>query len=66
MNLYGTIHHEEVREKAYWYEQALYLLKYSLNHFLNLLGVAVFWLYMLALLVAPFWVPLVVNRLYTH
>jgi hypothetical protein len=66
MNLNGIIQHEEIPEKAFWRYQVLFLLRSGLGQFLNMIGAAIFWLYMIALLVSPIWVPLLVNRVLTH
>jgi len=41
----------------------LWALKFTLSHLLNLVGLLIFWLFMMALLASPVWVPALVNRL---
>ena len=66
MNLNGIIHSEDISDRSVRLSQAFQLLRYGLGHLLNLAGVAVFWLYMIALLVSPLWVPLLVNTVLGH
>ena len=41
-------------------------IKVVLGHLLNLVGLLIFWLFMLALLSSPVWVPALVNGLMAH
>ncbi len=66
MNNYGIIHQGELQDKESRQELIFDVIRFTLNHLLNLIGVAVFWIYMIALLLSPVWVPWLVNRLLPH
>ena len=52
-----AISHRDLQAKILW------ALKFALSHLLNLVGLLIFWLFMMALLASPVWVPALVNRL---
>ena len=52
-----AISHRDLQAKILW------ALKFTLSHLLNLVGLLIFWLFMMALLASPVWVPALVNSL---
>jgi hypothetical protein len=57
MDLNGAISPRDLTTRIVW------VLKLALSRMLNLIGLLVFWLFMVALLSSPVWVPAVVNGL---
>ena len=66
MNNYGIFEQRELHHKQLRQEPLLDQSKFNLNHVLNMIGVAVFWIYMIALLISPVWVPWLVNQVLAH
>jgi len=60
MDLNGIISHRDTQTRL------SILLKFTLSHILNLVGLLAFWLFMVALIASPLWVPLLVNSLVAH
>ena len=57
MNLNGIVQPRDSQERI------LYAVRTALSQLLSLLGVFVFWLFMVALIASPVWVPALVNLL---
>ena len=57
MDLNGAISSKDLQTRILW------IIKSTLSHLLNLVGLLVFWLFMVALLASPVWVPALVNGL---
>jgi hypothetical protein len=60
MHLNGAISQRDLQTKILWG------LKFVLGHLLKLVGLLIFWLFMVALLASPVWVPALVNSLLAH
>ncbi len=60
MDIYGTISQRGLHPGLFS------TVKFAISHLLNLFGLLVFWLFMVALLASPVWVPALVNQFLTH
>jgi hypothetical protein len=60
MNLNGILSNPDIQARL------IFLLKFTLNQVLSLVGLIAFWSFMVALIASPLWVPLLVNGLLFH
>ena len=61
MNLDDIFETEGFNHKAGFWHQLAYRIEFLLNHLLIIGGVVFFWIFMIALLTSPAWIPALVN-----
>lgn len=66
MNLNDVLRSENNEEKVYRVESLLTFITMFLNQLLSLTGVFLFWIFMIALLTSPAWVPALVESISIH